>query len=81
MARWLYRLLAQKVGGTYAHAEAKTLYHPLREVSATVTVEDNPVVVPLHKRAHNPLLKAARLADQGTPMPWFGGKELLIRFS
>jgi hypothetical protein len=81
MASWLYRLLAQKVGGTYAHAEAKTLYHHLLEVSATVTVEDSRVVVQLHKRAHNPLLKASRLADQGTPMPWFGGKELLLRFS
>ena len=33
MASWLYRLLAQQVGGTYAHAEAKTLYHHLLEVS------------------------------------------------
>jgi hypothetical protein len=81
MASWLYRLLAQKVGGTYAHAEAKTLYHHLLEVSATVTVEDSRVVVQLHKRAHNPLLKASRLADQATPMPWFGGKQLHIRFS
>jgi hypothetical protein len=41
MASWLYRLLAQKVGGTYATAEAKTLYHQLLEVSAMVTVEDS----------------------------------------
>jgi hypothetical protein len=81
MASWLYRLLAQRVGGTYATAEAKTLYHQLLEVSATVTVEDSRVVVQLHKRAHNPLLKASRLADGATPMPWFGGKQLLIRFS
>lgn len=81
MASWLYRLLAQKVGGTYASAEAKTLYHQLLEVSATVTVEDSRVVVQLHKRAHNPLLKASRLGDRATPMPWFGGKQLLIRFS
>ena len=81
MASWLYRLLAQKVGGTYATAEAKTLYHQLLEVSATVTVEDSRVVVQLHKRAHNPLLKASRLADAATPMPWFGGKQLFIRFS
>src|SRR5437016_9948341 len=47
MASWLYRLLAQKVGGTYAHAEAKTLYHHLLEVSATITVEDSRVVVQL----------------------------------
>jgi hypothetical protein len=81
MASWLYRLLAKQVGGTYAHAEAKTLYHHLLEVSATVMVENSRVVVQLHKRAHNPLLKASRLADRATPMPWFGGKELLLRFS
>jgi hypothetical protein len=81
MASWLYRLLAQKVGGTYTTAEAKTLYHQLLEVSATVTVEDSRVVVQLQKRAHNPLLKASRLADGVTAMPWFGGKQLLIRFS
>jgi len=51
------------------------------EVSADVAIAQEGVTVTLHKRAHNPYLVAARLADQPTPMPWFGNKPLSIRFS
>jgi len=39
------------------------------------------VVVTLDKRAHNPYLVASGLADQPTPMPWFGDKRLIIQFA
>ena len=39
------------------------------------------VSVTMHKRSHNPYLVASRLADQPTPMPWFGNKQLFIRFT
>src|SRR2546422_7111465 len=39
MASSLYRLLAKKVGGTYDHAQAKTLFNNLLDVSATVAIE------------------------------------------
>jgi hypothetical protein len=81
MASSLYRLLAERVGGLYKQGEAKTLYEHLLAVSATVTVQESDVIVQLKKRAHNPLLKASRLADEPTPMPWFGGKRLLIKFA
>jgi hypothetical protein len=81
MASTLYRLLAEKVGGLYRHAEAKTLFQQLLDVSADVSVEAERVQVTLHKRSHNPYLVASRLADQPTPMPWFGNKLLLIRFA
>jgi hypothetical protein len=81
MASSLYRLLADKLGGSYRHAQAKTLFHNLLDVSATVTVTATEVVVTLDKRAHNPILRAARLTDESTPMPWFGGKQLLLRFA
>jgi hypothetical protein len=38
-------------------------------------------VVTLDKRAHNPYLVASGLADQPTPMPWFGDKKLIIQFA
>jgi len=38
-------------------------------------------VVTVDKRSHNPLLVAARLADEPTPMPWFGNKLLFLRFA
>ena len=81
MASSLYHLLAKKVGGLYRQAEAKTVFHQLLEVSADVAVEEASVTVTLHKHAHNPYLVASRLADQPTPMPWFGNKQLRICFS
>jgi len=81
MASTLYHLLAEKVGGLYRQAEAKTMFHQLLEVSADVAVEEASVTVTLHKHTHNPYLVASRLADQPTPMPWFGAKQLRIRFS
>jgi hypothetical protein len=81
MASALYRLLAEKVGGLYRHAEAKTIFQQLLDVAADVSVADEQVLVTLHKRSHNPYLVASRLADQPTPMPWFGNKPLFIRFA
>jgi hypothetical protein len=81
MASSLYRLLAEKVGGLYRNAEAKTIFHQLLDVAAEVVVEPERVTVTMHKRSHNPYLVASRLADQPTPMPWFGNKQLFIRFA
>jgi hypothetical protein len=81
MASALYRLLAEKVGGLYRHAEAKTIFQQLLDVSADVAVEEDWVVVTLHKRSHNPFLVASRLADHPTPLPCFGNKLLFLRFA
>jgi hypothetical protein len=81
MASALYRLLANRVGREYQHATAKKIFRNLLDVSATVAVLEREVVVTVDKRAHNPYLVASRLADEPTPMPWFGAKRLAIRFS
>jgi hypothetical protein len=81
MASSLYRLLAEKVGAGYDHAQAKKLFRNLLEVSATVAIEPERVVVTLDKRAHNPFLVQSRLTDTPTPMSWFGGKDLHLRFN
>jgi hypothetical protein len=81
MASALYRLLASRVGREYQHATAKKIFRNLLDVSATVEVAERAVVVTLDKRAHNPYLVASGLADEPTPMPWFGDKPLVIRFS
>lgn len=80
MASTLYRLLAEKVSAGYDHAQAKTLFRNLLDVSATVEIEAERVVVTLDKRAHNPFLVQSRLADTPTPMPWFGNKALHLQF-
>jgi hypothetical protein len=81
MASALYRLLTAKIGRAYRQAQAKTRFRNLLDVSATVQVEEEAVVVTLDKRAHNPYLVASGLADQPTPMPWFGDKLLHILYS
>jgi hypothetical protein len=81
MASSLYRLLATKIGSGYGHAHAKKLFRNLLEVSATVVIEPEHVVVTFDKRAHNPYLVKSRLAETATAMPWFGNKQLLLRFA
>jgi hypothetical protein len=81
MASALYRLLANRIGREYQHATAKKIFRNLLNVSATVEVLDREVVVAMDKRAHNPYLVASQLADEPTPMPWFGDKRLIIRLS
>src|SRR5208282_4471819 len=81
MASSLHRLLAARVGREYGKAEAKTIFSNLLEVSATVQIDENEVIVSLDKRAHNPYLVASQLTDQPVPMPWLGNRRLLIRFA
>ncbi len=81
MASSLYRLLAERIGREYRHATAKTMFRNLLDVSATVEILAHEVVVSFDKRAHNPYLVASGLADQPTSMPWFGDKQLRLRYS
>jgi len=81
MASSLYRLMADRIGREYQRAQAKKIFRNLLDVSATITVEEQAVVVKLDKRAHNPFLVSSGLADKPTPMPWFGDKQLVICFA
>jgi hypothetical protein len=81
MAGSLYRLMAQHIGREYEHAQPKTIFRNLLDLSAKVEVETGRVIVTMDKRAHNPYLVASGLADKPTKMPWFGDKQLLIRFA
>jgi hypothetical protein len=77
----LYRMMAQRIGREYSHSQAKTVFRNLLDLSGKVEVTPTSVVVTLDKRAHNPYLVASGLADQPTPMPWFGDKKLIIQFA
>ncbi len=81
MAGSLYRLMARRIGREYERAQPKTIFRNLLDLSAKVQVETSRVVVTIDKRAHNPYLVASGLADKPVPMPWFGNKQLLIRFA
>lgn len=81
MAASLYRLMAGRIGREYERAQAKKIFRNLLDVSATVVINSDQVLVTLDKRAHNPYLVASELADTPTSMPWFGNKQLIIRFT
>lgn len=81
MASSLYRLLADRIGREYSTAQVQTIFSNLLEVSATVPIQENGVIVTLNKRAHNPYLVASQLTDQPIPMPWFGNRQLFIHLA
>jgi hypothetical protein len=81
MASSLYRLMARRIGREYERAQPKTIFRNLLDLSARVDIETARVIVTIDKRAHNPYLVAAGLADQPAKLPWFGDKQLLIRFA
>jgi hypothetical protein len=81
MASSLYRLMADHIGHEYNRAQAKKIFRNLLDVSATVSISDKDVIVKLDKRAHNPYLVASGLTQSPTPMPWFGGKRLVLDFA
>jgi len=81
MAASLYRLMAGRIGREYERAQAKKIFRNLLDVSATVVVTDDEVIVTFDKRAHNPYLVASGLADSPTLMPWYGNKQLILRFT
>ena len=81
MAAALYRLMAGRIGREYERAQAKKIFRNLLDVSATVVVSEDEVIVKLDKHAHNPYLVASGLAEAPTRMPWFGNKQLVIQFA
>ena len=81
MASSLYRMMARHIGREYVHAQAKTIFRNLLDLSGKVEITSTSVVVTLDKRAHNPYLIASDLTSQPTPMPWFGNKKLILRFA
>ena len=81
MASSLYRMMARRIGREYSHAQAKTVFRNLLNVSGKVEITANSVIVTLDKRAHNPYLVASGLAEKTIPMPWFGNKTLHLQFA
>lgn len=81
MASSLYRMMAEKIGREYARAQPKTIFRNLLDLSATVQIEPQRIVVSLDKRAHDPYLVASGILDKPTRVPWLGNRQLLIRIA
>ncbi len=80
MASALYRLLAARVGYGYPTAEFRKIFRDLVRATASVSIEGERIIVRFQKRAHNPMLMNAGIADETTVVPWLGGKRLQLQF-
>ena len=80
MASGLYRLLARTLGGKYATARASTLSRKFVQASARVEIGTQRIQVRIGRRAYNPVLIQAGLADTPVPIPWLNDLPLQITF-
>jgi hypothetical protein len=80
MASSLYRLLGTTLGNGYDIARADHLFRDFVNATAQVQLTAKDILVRFQKRAHNPLLLAARFEQTRVPVPWLGGKRLRFQF-
>jgi hypothetical protein len=73
----LYRMLGWRLKG-FGRASPQKLYRKFIDTTGNIEIKDEQVRVRLSKRAHNPLIKEAGLTGLTTPVPWLGGRPLLI---
>ena len=78
-ATGLYRMLARRLDG-YEKARARQIFRHFLNTPAQVEIQTNRVEVLLPKRAHNPLLIAAGFGENTTPIPWWNGLPLALKF-
>ena len=80
MASSLYRLFAAQIAGTYTTAESRHIYRDFINAPAHVTITDTTIEVRFGKRAHNPYLLDADLANTDVSVPWWEGRKLKLTF-
>jgi len=80
MASSLYRLLGTTLGNGYEAARADHIFRDFVNAAAQVRLTETDIFVRFQKRAHNPLLLAARLEQTRVSVPWLGGKRLHLQF-
>lgn len=77
VADLLYRMLGWRMKG-FALASPQKLFRKFIDAAGIVEVTDEQVRVRLAKRAHNPLIREAGLCGLTSPVPWLGGRRILI---
>ena len=80
MASSLYRLLGARIGHGYQTAESRHIFQHFIDASASIQITDRELLVRFQKRAHNPLLLAARVHETDVKVPWIGGRRLRLIF-
>ena len=78
-ASGLYRLMARELSG-YEAAKARQIHRHFIDTPAQIEIGAGTVEVQLPKRAHNPLLIAAGVAEKKTIVPWWNNYALHFTF-
>lgn len=79
LANGCYRWLARRLRG-YEKAAPKQLYRRFIETAGVVEIRTDQVVVHFDKRSHNPLLREARLDQDGPPIKWIGSLPIVFQY-
>jgi hypothetical protein len=79
VATGLYKMMARKLPG-YEAAKGRQIFRHFLDTPAQVDIVKDRVEITLPKRAHNPLLIAAGFGEKATPVPWWEGRRLVLRF-
>lgn len=75
----LYRLLARRLP-RYEHATPDRIWRHFLDSTGALHIGQDTLTVDLRVRTYHPVLIDAGLADQTTPIPWLGGRQLRFRF-
>jgi len=78
MASSLYRLLGARIAHGYTHARSRHIFRDFVDATAQVTISQDEILVRFQKRAHNPLLIAAKMHETQAAVPWLGNKRLRL---
>lgn len=79
VATGLYKMMARQLPG-YEAAKGRQIFRHFLDTPAQVEIIKDRVEITLPKRAHNPLLIAAGFGEKATPVPWWEGRRLVLRF-
>ena len=80
MASSLYRYLGQRIGHGYETAKSQQIFLDFIDANATILLDERTLVVRFQKRAHNPLLVAARFDATDVRVPWLQNRRLQFQF-
>jgi transposase len=78
MASSLYRLIALKIANGYEMVKSRHIFRDFIDATANVSIAEKDIAVSFQKRAHNPLLIAAKFDKSVTPIPWLQNRKLHI---
>ena len=80
MADSLYRLLGAEIGNGYETAKSRHLFRDFVEAVAHISIDPREIHVHFQKRAHNPMLLAARFQNKTLHIPWLANRRLTLTF-